>query len=530
LNLLKVHLQPIMDQINRKYRKFRTPVIPQSQIQYLYDEQDPHHVVPDVTRSQFRPFELDKDKDGTPGLRETTSGKFYYNLETTTIEERLSNGFYARPKDFLADIRSLAKDARNIGDKDRTLKANELLTNAEVDVDMIEKNPIMADCENVYQRQLQRAKEREEKYRKRAEADAAMLSMGRTSKPPMSITSSEQTPGPLTLGEFVPGRRPPPLSAPFQTPSAVLNGSSGSEQHRLSNGSTIPSNTSHVDVTMTGTDDSQSQQNTPGDQAPQPPKPVWPGVSQAGGHHHVSTQATGQNTQQSQRSAFQPISQDVSPSALVNDASTTTSGEKKSNSNPSNRSSGWSTQATNGTGEPQRRGTSPSDSELPDTQPYHYGSQESKSDEQWPHSQAHALARGQALNVGQSPSTNSQHSSQNPPIPKFDDPPRPATLPSLPNTTQSQSQAQLSTSQASSEKLHVIDEELMASILPRLVEGTSGCSIEQLEQVYRELMDCIWRARGEWNRDLVGSQVVGVFNEVIVDMEEMQRLALGSQQ
>jgi hypothetical protein len=37
LNMLKVAIQPIMDQIQRKYKKFRTPVITQSQIQYLYD-------------------------------------------------------------------------------------------------------------------------------------------------------------------------------------------------------------------------------------------------------------------------------------------------------------------------------------------------------------------------------------------------------------------------------------------------------------------------------------------------------------
>jgi len=150
LNMLKVAIQPIMDQIQRKYRKFRTPVIPQSQIQYLFDELDPNFVRPDIP--QFRPFELDTDKDGVPGLRETASGKFFYNLETTTIEERLSNGFYARPKDFVADIRTLAKDAKHIGDKERTLKANELLANVEVDLGAIEANPVFADCENVYQR------------------------------------------------------------------------------------------------------------------------------------------------------------------------------------------------------------------------------------------------------------------------------------------------------------------------------------------------------------------------------------------
>src|SRR6266699_3011154 len=56
LNLLKVQLQPIMDQI-KKYKKFRQPVIADNQIQYLWQEADPNYVRPDVAEGEVRPLE-----------------------------------------------------------------------------------------------------------------------------------------------------------------------------------------------------------------------------------------------------------------------------------------------------------------------------------------------------------------------------------------------------------------------------------------------------------------------------------------
>lgn len=63
----------------------------------------------------------------------------------------------------------------------------------------------------------------------------------------------------------------------------------------------------------------------------------------------------------------------------------------------------------------------------------------------------------------------------------------------------------------------------------KLVDGSSGCSIEQLEQLNRELMDSLWAQRGEWNRNKVAANLVDVFNETIRDIEEMQRVLQASQ-
>ena len=516
LNLLKIQIQPIMDQIQKKYRKFRAPVIQQSQIQYLYDEADPNYVRPDI--ATFRPFELDVDKDGVKGLRETSSGKFFYNLETTTIEERLSNGFYARPKDFLADIRSLAKDAKHIGDKERTLRANELLSNVEVDIGLMEAQPVFADCENVYLRQLQRAKEKEEKRRKREGQAAGFISA--LSRPDTDLS------GPVRLGVTVPGSLPA-LATPLHSSDSLSNGvSAKSNEPHMSNGT---SNGNREDVEMGGTDDNP-QETSPTTQSMQPSNQQWPsnlsGLATAG-----NTQG---NTQISQRSGFQEISRDFSPHAMINDASTTTSGKKTSE--------GWSTQATNGVTPSSPVERPAADSQLPDTQ----GNPESQlqdtaddagksgtsSDDPWPHSQAHGLARGAIAQTYPSQTTSSGNSySQNPAVPAFTAPSRLQTgrKPSGFANILNDSPIEVTSSQASSQKDFILDEYFLAALLKQFTEGSSGCSVEQLEQINRELMETLWEMRGEYNRNRVAAKLGDVFNDTILDIEEMQKVLQASQ-
>lgn len=499
LNVLKLQIQPIMDQIQKKYRKFRLPVIPPHHIQYLLDEVDPNFVRPDI--SQFRPYEIGKDKDGASGLIETTSGKFFYNLDTTTIEERLSNGFYARPVDFLHDIQTLVKDAKNSGDRDRTLKAKDLLANVEVDIAGLETNPMLADCENVYRRQLQRTKEREEKLKKRqAEEELTFDPIVRSDIVSNGFGADEQASGPLVLGEIVPGRRP--LG---HTPSGLSNGFSVSDAH-ASNGTSVPSRAGD-DTQMGGTDEQG------GSQAMHPPHPSMTS-GQSG---------TRPNTQPSQVSFFQEIPHDTPVKDITNYASTTTSGKKTSD--------GWSTQATNGvsnlnSSSPVERG---GDSQLPDTQ---RNTQTDSSSEEWVHSQAHALARGtlgQTL-PSQTPSSGSQNS-QVPAVPPFNAGPRMPSSKSHPSFANllNDSPVEPTSSQASSQKDLILDDFFVEDLLKRLVDRSSGCSIEQLEQINRELMETLWKMRGEYNRNQVAGALIKVFNETITDIEEMQKVLNPSQ-
>ena len=510
LNALKLQIQPIMDQINRRYKKFRSPAISYLQIKYLFDEMDPNFVRPDLAVE--RPFELGTDKDGVQGLRETATGKFFYNLETSTIEERLSNGFYTRPKDFLVDIRSLAKDAKLLDDRDRILKANEMLSNVEVDMAQMEAMPIFADAENVFQRQLKRAKEREERHKKRLAEQRVFDPIVGSDLPESELDPERISSGPLTLGEPFPGRLPTLKAAPFRASSGLSNGYSADTEHAQGNGNSVPSRVGD-DVQMGGTDEAESQ-------GMQPPHPAM-----ASGPSNLSNMGTTRpNTQISQRSAFQEISHDTSPRDLINDASTTTSGKKTSE--------GWSTQATNGIISNQNS-SSPveqpeKDSDLPDTQ----RNTQDTSSEEWPHSQAHGLARGDLLQASpsQTPSSGSQPS-QIPAVPSFSGPPhmpasrsRPSGFANLLND----SPFEPSSSQTSSLEF-VLDEQLVRDLLNRLVEGSSGCSVEQLEQINRELMETLWKMRGEYNRNLVASKLVNVFHETIGDIEEMQRILQASQ-
>lgn len=53
---------------------------------------------------------------------------------------------------------------------------------------------------------------------------------------------------------------------------------------------------------------------------------------------------------------------------------------------------------------------------------------------------------------------------------------------------------------------------------------SSGCSVEQLEQIYSALMDKIWKTRGEWNRSQVGKGLKSVFDNVLEDIERCQEI------
>ncbi|CAG8955209.1 hypothetical protein HYFRA_00007225 [Hymenoscyphus fraxineus] len=502
LNILKVQIQPIMDQIQKKYRKFRTPAIQQSQIQYLIDEQDPNFVRPDIP--QFRPYELDTDKNGINGLRETASGKFFYNLETTTIEERLSNGFYARPKDFLQDIKSLAKDAKHMDDRDRLLKANELVSNVEVDIMGVEAMPQFADCENVYQRQLQRSKERAEKEKMK---DAPQDVFGGVVR--SDIPDAEA----VILNEPAAKRRR--LETPVRGSSSLSNGVTSD---LVTNGSSAHPG---YDTQMSGANDhSQPFSQTP----MHPPSQMRGGLS-----------GPAQNSQISQRSTFQEIPHGTSPSQLINDASTTTSGKKTSE--------GWSTQATNGiaygalNSSPIDR---PQDSQLPDTQQNtslrqsQQGASDPSSDDQWPHSQAQGIARGILQGSTQTPSSGSQYS-QNPAVPAFKAPSRAAAIskPSgFANILNDSPVEEIPSSQPSQDPSQdfVSDTYFVEMLLGSLIKRSSGLNVEQLEQVNRELMETIWKMRGEWNRNKVAATLVEVFNETVNDIEAMQQTQLPSQQ
>ena len=563
LNLLKMRLQPIMDQIHRKYRKFRQPVIPSTQIAYLFAEADPNFVRPDIAEGENRPFEIAKDKEGTDGIRETATGKFFYNLESTTIEERLANGYYARPIDFYKDINRLYLDAKNIGDRDRTLKANELRTNVEVDVHDI--GNALANMgirfDEIYARQLERTKQAEEKARKKV-ALQSVVDLIQSDIPGDGDSDSQ---GPVGIGIPLTRGIRPTTAARFQPiMSPESNGhAETSDSHRLTNGTSVPSRQDGEDVQMSGVDD--ESQSLSGPRPGVGPSLQWP---QLGGRPALgdSTRATA-GTQFSQRSAVMSVPPGVSPSAIANDASST----KTSDLSTHRGSLNWSTQRTdtqrtNGAAHNQDEPSLLLDTQLNTQEQLGQQasdhsirlSQSSSSGKDWAHSQAAAIAQGilqprleSGMPMGPPPSSasasvripddsgsssNLPSSSQRPPrkpsasaalLSEYNTPHTSASGSSGPGTdTPTSNAAVLRQSGAStvggSQRLLVIDEGQNFRFLQMLADRTAGCSLEQLEQIYRELMDSVWKARDEWNRVTVLSVLVSVFNDAIGDIELVQ--------
>ncbi|KAJ3558439.1 hypothetical protein NPX13_g9708 [Xylaria arbuscula] len=477
LNLMKVHLQPIMDQISKKYQKFRHPVILESQYQYLLDEADPNYVRPDVADAPPRPYEFSEDSDGYPGLRETATGKFFYNLDVNIIETRLANGYYWRPYEFLKDVRALKSDAESIGDRARWLKASELLANVEVDVlDVDEKLRNQGiNWERLYETHKQRKSEREERARKKhamqSVLDAARAGAGNNDTSQNGLqTPSMQT----TTAQFqVIGGPPNGGTVGAAVSTAATNGTSG---HSRSAGE---------DVEMRDAGDPSvrlNQMHPPSQWPSMPPRSLDTSAIATPGH----------TTQISQVSAVQSLPHGMSPSALANDASTTRT------SDPSNRSSNLSTQLTNGEAD-----------NIPDTLSWpHSQAQPTSSDELWPHSQAQALLKGII------------------PQPRFSQDSQSQTSPSAPKSSHAPSMANLlndpleegSPSQPLSQKPPQVEvnDHSAKNLLEEFTKRTSGCTIEQLEQINRDLMSELWTTRGEHNRMKVLHSITRVFNETLV--------------
>lgn len=507
LNRLKITIQPIMDQLKKQYRKFFKPIVEEAYYAYLLDEDDPHHFSTDLTPEEqqayldTRPWARSKDAKGVDVLLHIPSKNKYYNLDLINIEKRLSNGYYKRPKDFLFDIKTLAKDAKLVGDAERTVKANEMLSNVEVDINMIEINSpgLATECEAVYQRELDRKKKALEKREKAIAAGMEPADVAEV--PPQQSIGTTDVSGPITLGEPIPAPSAvPPVTPvrPFGATGPLTNGTSGNEasHESLQNGSAVPSRTDE-DAHMADDQDldvhTQPELHTPS---------------------RMGTQT--QKSQMSGRTFMAPFS---NPNEYHNSASTTTSGKKTSD-----RSSGarFNTQSTNGAtpaGLPDFLGMmpQPSGSQIPDTQ----GLLSSYKSRRPPK----LFLADQNFNpenpyMGTQPS-NSQPSQSSP----NKDMPAPA------NPRQATNLNVILNDEDEDVHQHLIlDEGQLATLHNDLVSKSSGCTLEQLEQINAALMETIWRYRKEWNRNQVLHHVGDSFNSIIRDIEQMQHIFKLSQE
>lgn len=383
LNLLKLRIQPIMDQIKSKYKKFRTGIIDDSQIGYLFDEVDPDVVSTDLPPNKRKPYERSMDKDGVAGLLEVASGKFYYNMESVTIEKRLSNGYYKRPKDFLRDVKKLAKDAKTLGEAERLLKAKELQANVAVDIRHIETEnpPFMEQLEALYNRELQREKELLAKA-SQAESGNPQSIPGNVSGEIHGLTDGQSS-GPVILGEPMRNgialhpttpSNPSNPSQPSQRSiltnglhtGGVISDLSDLQPHSSSNGTTGPRE-SDLQMTTT-TDEGHSTERETQNSSFGPSAQTRPPFSYTGGPASLEQRKSLPGSL-SQRSAITPMAEGSNPQDYTNYASTTTSSGKRGSSGPFNTQN---TQSSHGRNEGPDFSMIPeplaSNSQIPDTQ------------------------------------------------------------------------------------------------------------------------------------------------------------------
>lgn len=538
LNHLKLRIQPIMDQIKTKYKKFRTGVIDETQIDYLFNEGDPDVVSTDLPHQERKPYEKHVDKHGNAGLLEVESGKFYYNMEIVTIEKRLSNGYYKRPKDFLRDVKKLRKDAKMLGDPERLLKANELQANVAVDMNHIEiDNAALIELlEALYSREMQREKEFIANANQ-AEGKSLQLMPGNVSGETHGLTGGQSS-GPVNLGEPMrngvalhptTASNPSNPSQPSQR-SILTNGVhtgggisdlSDLQPHSSSNGTTDPRE-SDPQMTTTTTDGGHSPERETQNSSFGPSAQTRPPFSYTGGPASLEQRKSLPGSL-SQRSAITPMAEGSNPQDYTNYASSTTSYDKR----VSGSSGPFNTQSSHGKNEGPDFSMIPeplaSNSQLPDTQgrplPLHHVSLFSQDSQLIPAGSQSTSNPASSQSLSQHPS---QATSHYPAVPPFNRPPNPhASIHHLLTTD-------VAPKHSSALSKSVTDPAMADKFLDYLTDQTSGYSVEQLEQVYSALMNQIWRTRGEWNRVKVIGDMRAAFEAVTEDIKSCQDLCDGS--
>ncbi|OMP82323.1 Tat-binding-like protein 7 [Diplodia seriata] len=504
VQLLKMRILPILEQLKSKYRRFKDGLIPDKDYEYLWKEQDPRILTSDVPLDQrpdeYRPYEIGYDSKGVRGLVETATGKFYYNLGFDTIERRMAHGYYKRPIDFLDDVKQVAKDMRTLGKLDSFVKADEILTNVEVDVIAMEDaNPdLVRACEEVYKREQERFSALEEEERKKAAEEGRPVQRICANVPPAQNESHEPAldrTGPIILGEPEPTtNQVPPIAASYPFgPSPLSNGHSASDladsnQHQSNGSGGHGEDGSHLEESQE--QDSQHRDKRPkiGDDAQQ-------------------SAPNTQTANRSQRAGHTQMAPNTQLADYHNSASTTTSGQKTSDRSSAHFTNTQSTVNGVAPGQHPDFASGPAQSggsQIPDTQEPFASSQPSNSQQ------------------SQSSQSHLQGSALMPPARQE------AKIGSLLNSSSSHEHHEHEQQQP--EPRLILDEVHLDRFHAELVRRSSGLSVEQLEQVNAAMMAAVWKERGEWNRVRVINSVSEVFNETIRDIEEIQKVWPPSQE
>ncbi|RLV93485.1 Tat-binding 7 [Spathaspora sp. JA1] len=161
-NILKIKLAGLMDLFKNRYKRFKKPIIDDNFLIHLFD--------PSILENPLNLYEVlyvkSEDPEHKNMIKELTTGRYYYNIDLDIIEERLWNGYYSEPKQFLKDIKMIVRDSITSGDRERILKANEMLTNAQFGIDDFSTPEFLKNCREVRERDLKKQQKLLDEHKK----------------------------------------------------------------------------------------------------------------------------------------------------------------------------------------------------------------------------------------------------------------------------------------------------------------------------------------------------------------------------
>jgi ATPase family AAA domain-containing protein 2 len=159
-----------------------------------------------------------RNEDGT--IRDVTSNKRFYNMDLDTMSDRLWNGYYLTPDQFVSDIHCMVHDSKTWPDRDRTNRAEEMIVNTQTYVSEVFEETLVLECQRMAEREYEREKitraEREAKAKKKAEREKEKERL-RLAAAAQQVQDGQEPP---TMIEFPPGSE-------SQTSEANGNGNSG---------------------------------------------------------------------------------------------------------------------------------------------------------------------------------------------------------------------------------------------------------------------------------------------------------------
>lgn len=142
-NVLKIKLSGLMDLFKNRYKRFRKPPIDDSFLIHLFEP---------PTDPNWQPAYI-KDSDM---ILEVATGRRFYNMDLDLVEERLWNGYYSEPKQYLKDIELIYRDANTTGDREKIIKASEMFANAQMGIEEISTPEFIQECKATRKRDLER--------------------------------------------------------------------------------------------------------------------------------------------------------------------------------------------------------------------------------------------------------------------------------------------------------------------------------------------------------------------------------------